>query len=139
MISHYHYWKRETGNMGKFPLQKRMIREAWSLERFCLGPEMKDFYTQFLWRFPPDRFDFVGITERYQTDFPWFSRNFLGKPLPVIEDNVNSQKQSGGYEIPESLREQIEVCHAADMLLYHRFLETSLNRAAETALTPEPS
>ncbi len=29
-----------------------MVEEEWTLERFCLEPELKNLYSQFLWGFP---------------------------------------------------------------------------------------
>jgi hypothetical protein len=135
-ISHYHYWKRETAQQDKHPLQAKMNREGWTLERFCLGPEMRNFYTQFLWKFPADRFNFVGITEQYGADFAWFARHYLGKELPVIEDNVNKQRDGSGYDIPPSLRESMEEHHREDVLLYRGFVGKSRHREPPAPSSP---
>ena len=66
IASHYHFWRRDyAGDDPAQPLRNRVLREEWSFERFALGPEMRDVYRRYLWRFDPRRFDFIGITEHY--------------------------------------------------------------------------
>jgi hypothetical protein len=67
LASHYFYWLREYDHENAPPLQKKIVEENWSLARFCLSPELRNTYNQFLWGFPVSRFDFIGITEYYQT------------------------------------------------------------------------
>src|SRR5690554_3573739 len=52
MASHYFYWQRAYNKNKSIDLQKRVIEEKWSLEKFCFSNEMKNFYNQFLWNFP---------------------------------------------------------------------------------------
>ncbi|MFK8041798.1 hypothetical protein, partial [Congregibacter sp.] len=63
LVSHYHYWKRsyQPGQSG--PLHQRMIEEGWTLEEFARCKELRNIYSVFLWGFPLERFDFIGITE----------------------------------------------------------------------------
>jgi hypothetical protein len=39
---------------------------------------MRNFYAQFLWSFPENAFEFIGITEHFETDLKFFSRYYLG-------------------------------------------------------------
>jgi hypothetical protein len=64
VLSHYFYWKRSYDPKTSPSLHRQVIEEDWSLERFCLGPELRNLYDQFLWGFPIDYFDFIGITYR---------------------------------------------------------------------------
>jgi hypothetical protein len=133
LASHYAYWLRDyqTDSIGK--LQRRVIEEKWSLERFCLGPELKNVYSKFIWGFPLSRFDFIGITEFYDTDMEYFSKKFLGVNLPVRRENVNPTRKEAFYIEDRSLRREIEMYHADDMLLYRRALQLRQNRLAERA------
>lgn len=129
MISNYHYWQQTYDAATARPLHRRVVEEQWSLERFCLGDEMRDMYSQFLWGFPDDNFSFVGITEHYDEDLAYFARRFLGRPVTAERLNVGV---AGGhdYAIEPELNQRIEAFHARDMALYRRALETRAGRAA---------
>ena len=51
MLSNYHYWKRTYDPGTARPLHRRVVEEEWSVERFCLGEEMRNMYGEFLWGF----------------------------------------------------------------------------------------
>ena len=77
LVSHYFFWKRHAPDSPRDALHCRMHDEDWSLEKFCLLPDLQDVYTQFLWAFPLEYFDFVGITEYFEEDFAQFSQVYL--------------------------------------------------------------
>jgi hypothetical protein len=122
VLSHFHFWKKFPNTPALGELHGKMIAENWSLERFCLGPEVRNLYCQFLWAFPLRSFDFVGITEFYEEDLNYFGRFFLGKKLEAKALNT-----SGGhgkpYAIDGALRKQIEAYHSMDMDLYRMAVE----------------
>ena len=98
-----------------------MREENWSVERFCLGPEVRNIYAQFLYGFPLEYFSFIGITEHYDEDFAFFARRYLDAGmLPMRCNTGNTVGQV--YEISTSLRREIEQFHAGDMDLYQRAL-----------------
>jgi hypothetical protein len=117
MLSQYHYWKRSYDPKRSAPHHKKFIEENWSLERFCLGPEFRNIYTQYLWGFPLQNFEFIGIVEHYQEDFIFFSRNFLKTSLPSFQINASGAIGSK-YTIEDNLRKKIETYHKKDMNLY---------------------
>lgn len=123
VLSHYHYWRRDyDGRDPKQPLRNRMLAEDWSLERFALGPEMRDLYTQYLWRFDPRRFAFIGITERYADDLERFAEQF-GTTGPVRQNALrNPDRNDDAYPVAGKLREQIARHHARDVALYQSVL-----------------
>ena len=45
------------------------MEKGWSLERFCLGPEVRNIYSQFLYGFLLEYFSFIGTTEFYELIF----------------------------------------------------------------------
>ena len=123
LASHYFYWRRsyEPGESG--PLHRRMMEEDWSLERFCLGPELRNIYQQFLWGVPLARFDFVGITEHFDDDIDDFARLILGTTnFTAIDPDssaVNANPEAPHFYIEDtSLRARIEQHHAVDMAVY---------------------
>lgn len=135
LLSHYHYWKRHYDPATAGALHTTMIREQWSLEEFCLRPELRNVYAQFLWGFPLRRFDFVGITEHYDEDLEQFCRRFLDAG-PVRQDaqvagewqNRNPHRADDPYEIDEALRQRIAEWHSVDMDLYANALKLRRER-----------
>lgn len=121
LISHYHFWRRVNANDRLPALHRKMIQEDWSIERFCLGSELQNLYSQFLFGFPLENFSFIGITEFYEEDHSYFSRVFINTPTRAERVNVG---EFGGkpYVISPELRGDIEAHHAVDMALYHRAL-----------------
>ncbi|MEO6364619.1 MAG: hypothetical protein ABIO38_01000 [Luteimonas sp.] len=117
--SHYHYWCRDyAGDDHAQPLRNRVVAERWSLERFCLGPEMRNLYGQYLWGFDRARFEFIGITERYDTDFTEFAQRYLGGDRTASVELPNPDRDGERYVIDAGLRARIAQHHAADMALY---------------------
>lgn len=127
VLSHYFFWKSSYDPKTAPRLHRKVIEDDWSIERFCLGPEVRDLYWQFLWGFPIEHFDFIGFTEFYANDLEYFTRYYLQTPIEPIRLNVGD-KGEGGYQIDVSLRKQIESFHARDMDLYQRALEKRLTR-----------
>ncbi len=122
VLSHYYYWRRTYNPESSAPLQRKMVEEEWSLERFCLGPEVKNLYAQFLWGFPLSYFSFIGITEFYQQDLAYFSQKMLGTDLNEKIENINEEKGKG-YDIDRSLKKDLEKHHDIDLLIYNRAIE----------------
>ena len=123
-LSHYYYWK-ESYTPSSVPLHRRVVEENWSIERFCLGPELRNLYWQFLWGFPLDYFDFIGITEFYEEDIAYFGQHYLGAYTKAKRLNVRT---NGAYQIDRLFRNEIEAFHDRDMDLYRKALEKRLTR-----------
>jgi len=130
LVSHYHYWfdAYDPESPDTRPLHRRVVEERWSLEKFCLSPDLRNVYSQFLWGFPLERFDFVGITENYESDLRAFSLAYLGHEVPAQLLNRRKSLPSAGAELTGRLRTRIEQWHAADMDLYQRALAASAAR-----------
>lgn len=123
LLSHYFFWRRNPPSSPAQRLHWRMYEEGWSLEEFCLAPEMRDAYAQFLWAFPLEYFDFIGITEHYDDDFASFSRRYLDGQAAPAHLNAAPAAGSGKYPLDPGLRRRIEAFHARDLALYGRALE----------------
>lgn len=127
VLSHYYFWKRSYRPWRTEPLHRKMIKEKWTVERFCLGPELKNMYSQFLYRFPIEDLGFIGITEHYDEDFAFFCERYLDSHIKPEKLNVG-KSGGAGYRIEASLREKIKEYHAKDMELYNRALERRSTR-----------
>lgn len=131
VVSHYHYWRRDYDGRDPYqPLRNRMLSEDWSLERFALGPEMRDLYCQYLWRFDPGQFAFIGITERYAEDLARFAESFRWRDCVLEHALHNPDRCDGDYQISRKLREQLIRHHACDMALYQASLAGQRQAAA---------
>ena len=122
LVSHYHYWQRsyDPASPQTSPLHRRVVEEKWSLRQFCLAPELRNVYTEFLWGFPVERLDFVGISEFYSEDLRYFSQVILGNNLRF--HTLNRRVEAGDPALEAGLsdadRATIADFHAADMALY---------------------
>lgn len=129
VVSHYRYWRRNFDPAKSQPLHRRVVEEDWSLEAFCLSPEMRNLYGQFLYAFPLESFRFIGITEHYEEDLADFSRRYLGADAAV--ERLNAAPDGGDRGADPGLRREIEQFHADDMALYDRALAyRSMRRSA---------
>lgn len=122
MVSHYRFWQSIYDANASPPHHRKVIEEEWSLERFCLSGEHRNIYTQFLWGVSLDLFEFVGITERYDEDFDWFSRTYFQGALRKCTVNVGGRK-ADTHDLDTGLRKEIEQYHAEDMRLYEDALQ----------------
>lgn len=127
MISHYHFWKKSYDRENSAALHRKMVEEDWSLERLCLGPELRNIYCQFLWGFPVRNFQFIGITEFFEEDLNYFAQQFLGTRMEAQTLNT-SEDQKGERQIDGNFRRKMEAYHAEDMALYKIALEKRTQR-----------
>lgn len=121
MISHYRYWVRSyTPNSSR--LHRKIVEEKWSLEDFCFSHFMRNFYAQFLWSFPLEKFDFIGITENFDADLQTFGQKFLSKrKIKSVSENVAPLRDK--HCLPsENFRKKFEKFHAVDYQLYRKAL-----------------
>ena len=134
LVSHYAYWQRsyDPNSALTSALHRRVVEEGWTLERFCLAPELRNIYSQFQWGFPLQRFDFVGLTEFYEKEMRYFSTAYLGKNAEARYVNRRLDGPKGGLdaELPPPLRSEIEAYHAADVALYQQALAMRADRLA---------
>ena len=135
VLSHYFFWKTSYTPEKAPSLCRKVIQEDWTIERFCLGPEVRNLYCQFLWGFPIEYFDFIGVTEFYDDDLEYFAQHYLQRLVEPKVRNVGDNRESG-YQIDVSLRKKIESFHAKDMDLYQRALEQRLSIRARRSIYP---
>lgn len=123
IASHYFYWLRSYRPGRSSQLHYRVVEEEWSFERFCMSSELRNLYSEFLWGFPISKFDFIGITEHYNSDMKYFSNQFLGCDLPVFKKNSNEDSVRKGYFSDNfNFRREVEDFHRKDVQLYKKAL-----------------
>lgn len=123
LASHYHYWYRSYDKKKSSFLHKKVVEEKWSFEKFAFSDEMKNFYSQFLWNFPMDYFDFIGIFEHLEEDMKYFCSKYLNKSsvsLPLVNINQNNK---GSYLDEIDYIDELKKQHAEDYKLYDYAVE----------------
>jgi len=126
VISHYYYWIDSYDERESPPFHRRVVEENWSLEKFCLSDQVRNIYSEFLWGFHPDNFDFIGVTEFYSADLVYFSEKFIGSQLEEVMHNIGKKKSI--TKIDEVLHKKISAFHQKDIELYSYVLERRKKR-----------
>ncbi|MEB8430926.1 hypothetical protein OO007_01720 [Cocleimonas sp. KMM 6892] len=140
LASQYFYMKRHYSHEKAItqPLLKRIVEEKWSLERFCLGPELRNTYSKFLWGFPTKKIDFIGIVENYDNELNFFSETFLkNNALSPYKQNINPTTNNQSYfsDNPK-LKSRITQYHAKDYKLYKAAIELAYKQGRLTNTPP---
>lgn len=131
LTSHYYYWKEYHDKMEVQPLLKKFLKEEWSFEDFAFSEEVRNIYSLFLWNFPVERFDFIGITEYYAEDLTFFAKNYLKvSEVKIPKKNVNKKSTGKKGNDPGLIRE-IKEFHARDYELYNYALEERAKRSVQ--------
>lgn len=136
IASQYYYMIREYNpdKAKNQPLFKRVIDEQWTLEQYCLSKEFQNTCSQFLWRFPVSKFDFIGIVEDYDNELNYFSSKFLGKQLRSYQENCNPVQHNTYFE-DKKFKERVLQYHSKDVELYKFALHAYKKRAIEMTLS----
>ena len=114
LASHYSYWKKYE--FDHHYLWKRMSKENWSFQEFCLSHDMRNFYSQHLTHVPLSSFEFVGIVENIAEDWKKICKilEIEHEELPKLNKAPNSLIK----ELSEKDKNQIEEYHSEDISLY---------------------
>lgn len=131
MFSHYYYWQQTYDERTAAPHHRQVIEEGWTLERFCLSEQFRNIYTQYLWEFPLESFDFIGICEYFQQDLQEFSQRYLSTRFEPRHFNATRCSKSRGELDPEFLQE-VRNFHAEDIELYATALRVRQSRCDES-------
>lgn len=116
-ISHYHYWDRVE--LPGHRLWRQFRKERWPLDRFLLSCKMANIYSKYLWGFPIENFDFIGLSERYEE-----SIRLLIEAVPALRnlksrnENVNPNSAGQGYAVDASLADAFKKLNVADYEIY---------------------
>lgn len=129
LASHYHYWFRSYDKKRSSNLHKKVVENNWSLEKFVFSSEMKNFYHQFLYNFPVDNFDFVGITEYFEEDLNYFAEKYLNKNINSIPKFNTNPNKIGKYIDDPKMKNELKEFHHLDYSIYDHALRKRKNRA----------
>lgn len=120
LASHYYYWLRSYNKKNSAKLHRKIIEENWSFEKFAFSIEMKNIYCQFLWRFPIDNFDFIGIVEYFNEDVNFFCEKYLKKNIISVPTKNQNLNKTDSYYQNISFINELKQFHSEDYKLYHR-------------------
>ena len=111
VVSRFHHGKRSG---------RGVVTPEMTLREFCEIERFQNTYAKYLWGFDLDRFDFVGITERYAASVEVFRRRFgLAGGDDAAVANANPDKAaSQPYWIDEGLRAFIRRKNREDVEIY---------------------
>lgn len=129
--SHYYFWKRTYSPWNPKPLHKKVIEENWSLKEFAFSEEIQNIYSKFLWNFPVDQFDFIGVTEFFEEDLTYFGNKFLewNQKVTIPQENVNPER-SKKYFDDEKLIKDLKDFHSLDYEIYNYALQARKERSS---------
>jgi len=125
LVSDYRFTLRHYDAATAPPFQKRILNEEWSFERYALCEELRDFYIQYLWAFPLEYFDFIGIAEHSAEDFAEFQQRYFGGGTECPRLNA---RPDAPEPVDAALRRRIEAHHAGDMEWYAKALSLRAKR-----------
>jgi hypothetical protein len=123
LASHYSFWKK-TDYTGHY-LWEKMVGENWSFARFALSLEMKDFYSQYMFQFPLNLFNFIGIYENLENDYKRLCQFLSIEPKKLPHTN---KSESGNIlsSISNELKSEIRDYHAEDYFIYNNAVARSV-------------
>lgn len=131
LVSHYNFWIRTHEEHKQMPLLKKVIEEEWTLEEFAFSEELRNIYSKFLWNFPIERFDFIGITEYYEQDLNYFANHYLEIDDVAVPKKNISPRNSKTHFKDKSLIKELKSFHARDYELYNYALQKRQRRIQE--------
>lgn len=97
-----------------------MLDEKWTFFEFATEPALRNVYHQFFEGFDIKRFDFIGITERYEQDLR-VCASLLGVELAFSQKNTGNQAR----KVRTTDAELDAICdfHRDDIQLYRDIIE----------------
>jgi len=126
LASHYAYWKMPRREINHF-LLRQMIQEEWSFLDFAFADEMKNFYSQYLFQFPVNAFDFIGIHENLENEWSELCQflDISHRALPKIRKSDSASILSN---LSETVRSEIRDFHSEDYFIYDYAVARSSKR-----------
>ncbi|WP_024868640.1 sulfotransferase family 2 domain-containing protein [Pseudoxanthomonas suwonensis] len=119
VISRYHHYLRHGRDERHH--ERFGLVPGLTLEQFVRLPQYQDTCAEYLWGFPLERFDFVGIVERYHSDVVRFAECFDLQLEPSTQRaNYNPERDGSRYEVEPGLERLIRRCNPRDVALYER-------------------
>lgn len=121
LISHYYYWN--AGDFSAHWIWRKMKEEEWSLERFILSDEMRNFYSQYLAHTSLGQFAYIGVYENLTESVHRCLRE-LGLAMNSSElPHLNARTSPRTSGIGAHFLEQARAFHSEDYIIYRYALE----------------
>lgn len=121
ILSNYFYLKRNLDRANPDALIVNKL--GFSLEEYIQHPDCRNLQSQYLKTNTLDEFEFVGVTEEYNSSINKLNAT-LGLKIPTtMAENVNDQASMDYAVSPETLS-LIQNCNLDDLRLY----ELAMNR-----------
>lgn len=118
VVSRYHHYRRHA---DEEPQHRRWgLVPGLTLEQFVRLPHYRNTCAEYLWRFPLERFDFVGIVERFGEDWGRFGRMAGLAAELAIRANANPDRGGDAYRLDAKTAGLIRDMNRRDMALYER-------------------
>ena len=115
VVSRFHHGQRSAGSL---------VTPETTLAEFCNLERFRNVYAQYLWGFDLGRFDFVGITEDYESSVAVFRRQFGLPEADVVPMNVNPGKEPAErYDVDKGLLDLIRRRNREDIEIYRQACE----------------
>jgi len=130
LASHYYYWFRSYNKKKSSHLHRKVVEEKWTFDAFVFSTEMKNFYHQFLYKFPIENFNFIGITEYFDEDLNYFSQQYLNKKAGSIPKyNTNPNKNGSYFKNNSDMKNELMKFHDLDYEIYNYALQKRKKRS----------
>lgn len=124
VVSRYHHYRRHVDDE---PQHRRWgLVPGLSLEAFVRLPQYRNTCAEYLWGFPLERFDFVGVVERLDADWTRFRQAFPVGASNTSRANANPDKGGGDYHLDARMAGLIRDMNRRDMAIYERALALPL-------------
>ena len=84
--------------------------------------DLKNINGKFLWNFPIEKFDFIGITEHFDDDVTFFITNYLQGSNNIVIMKKNTNPNNNGFyseKISKELLSSIKSFHSRDYEIYN--------------------
>jgi len=121
LISYYNFWIENFDPANDpDPEIQRYYKGSETLEKFCLNPLFRNTCQKYLWGFPLDNFEFIGLTEHFEDDLVYFARAYLGKEIEEVNLNKTKAGKTAAQTLDPGFRKEVEAFHAGDVALYKR-------------------
>lgn len=133
--SQYDYCFQSNKAVDKSPFQNKVARQSWSFEAFYTSRQMRNLYTKFLWKFPIENMDFIGIVEHYEEDFHYICQHYFNDINPTFTYGNRTKSE----EILDDERRQIEHLNQRDYALYRHGLSLRHARLNQVDAMPQQS
>lgn len=122
VLSRYYHWHRNQRNGPDKSHRAFLTQSDMSLETFCNISHYQNLYAKYLWGFNLNRFNFIGITEKYSESLDLFCKLMgLNTPNEVPSTHKNTEKDLGAnYAIDEDIKQKIRQSNRLDCALYEK-------------------